>query len=537
MSLALTYRLWTQQGASAPEALASVPVLEGAPPKLRNSPQDKDASTKQEEEEDPIVNPNEPEVEPEKSDDAAGATKGVRANEALDNCQFRKYPPHRYYKLQEPEPPAFLTQTDYIFGEYPILLPVGNGEHEASKPSKMCVNQSEWLDPDTTNERLPFADGTNPSILRVDRLKDIKHLKEDQGVHYVATLCMTNSQCQWKETDHQKEEFRVSDLTGPNTVRTILLLMDKHLQIQHEASIYLELNAKWGKRVKPKPLENGSFDTELRDFDDARLFYAEDETLWISFREGKQFGWDKQVLNPVHVTFDEENKSLVDVRVKASESKVLCCGRNMALMVSSSSTKKLQSLTWVDPVTVVNVDNEHNKRRRLSSMVNGDIEHLLHRRLAGKNQPKKSHIHGTNAFMVPFKGKDGVDEYIGMAHFHRPNDRNPNDYARHGHHYTHAFFTIKAGTEGKEEPSYQLSRIGPEFLLPSYHDSDDGEVIQFISGLEIDDDMVILAYGINDCEGGVVSVGVEQVEDMLRHITPGQQVVDMMAPWNNERKN
>jgi hypothetical protein len=87
----------------------------------------------------------------------------------------------------------------------------------------------------------------------------------------------------------------------------------------------------------------------------------------------------------------------------------------------------------------------------------------------------QSHIHGTNAFMV-YMGPDRND-FLGVAHFHRPNDGERYKYARFGHHYiTHAFYTISA-----TQPHF-LTALSAEFVLPAY-DDDDAEVIQFVSGL------------------------------------------------------
>lgn len=134
---------------------------------------------------------------------------------------------------------------------------------------------------------------------------------------------------------------------------------------------------------------------------------------------------------------------------------------------------------------------------------------------------RKSHFHGTNAFMVPF----GDNELLGIGHFHRPPGRDRNDYARFGHHYTHAFFTITATTP------HVLKRLSREFVLPSKSNQMDADIIQFASGLEVDDNgdnHVILAYGINDCEGAMVHVDRTVVENMLQNVPEGKEVIDLM---------
>mmetsp|Transcript_11149 Transcript_11149/g.17216 ORF Transcript_11149/g.17216 Transcript_11149/m.17216 type:complete len:512 (+) Transcript_11149:168-1703(+) len=414
-----------------------------------------------------------------------------------ETCNFRKYSSRRYYGLPAKNQPNFLQNVEYIYGEYPFLL-------AQEKPTKLCVDQSEWL---KNHESLPFADGTNPSILHLDRMSHLPEYNHFQeiGVTYLATVCMTNSQCQWGATEEEIKNYNLSTQDKPDTLQTLLLLLDADFEVLSQASIVMERDAPWGrKKLKPQPLndEKTKFGSSMRPLDDARLFVNKDE-IWVSYRDGPNFGYDKQVLNRLHfdnLINDIEEKP--QVMIRASESTTLCCGRNMALI--NNKPLQLQALTWVDPVTVEDVNIAHN------------------RRLTSKNEKnkKKSHVHGTNAFMVPFGEKE--EELLGMAHFHRPNDRNPNEYARVGHHYTHAFFTISA-----KEP-FHLKRLSAEFVLQSYHQEDDAEIIQFISGLEHHDDNVILAWGINDCEGASARISTKVVNKMLRKVDVGKEVVDFM---------
>lgn len=393
-------------------------------------------------------------------------------------CTFRDYPKRRYYGLQEATQPDFLKDAEYVHGQLPSLLTT------MSTPRKLCVNQTEWH---SSNQRLPFADGTNPSILALERVSF-----PSRGAKYLATLCMTNSQCSWKDTEEEKRLYHISSLAKPSTVRTVLLWLNEDMETLHETTILLERDALWGKH----PLatnSNGSYKREPRPLDDARLFFY-NNTVWLSFRDGPNFGYDKQVMNPLHVL----DGSVVVIR--ASESVPFCCGRNMALLEQQGQTT-LQSLTWVDPVTVINVDVFHG------------------RRLTQDQRQRKSHFHGTNAFLVPYRG-----ELLGMGHFHRPPGRGPNEYARHGHHYTHALFTISAA------PPYKLERLSREFVFPSKTYPQDADIIQFASGLELDvaTEKVVIAYGINDCEGAVVHVDMKVVQEMLLPVKEGQQVLDLM---------
>ena len=113
-------------------------------------------------------------------------------------------------------------------------------------------------------------------------------------------------------------------------------------------------------------------------------------------------------------------------------------------------------------------------------------------------------------------------EYLGIGHFHRPPGRDKNDYARFGHHYTHAFFTIT------EKPPFRLKRLSAELVIPSHAYPEDAEIIQFWSGLELDGTKLALAYGINDCEGAAINIDLSVVEGLLREVPRGKEVVDLM---------
>jgi len=98
--------------------------------------------------------------------------------------------------------------------------------------------------------------------------------------------------------------------------------------------------------------------------------------------------------------------------------------------------------------------------------------------------------------------------------------------ARHGHHYTHAFYTISS------KFPYELLRLSQEFLFPSFLYPNDGDLIQFASGIDIinnDEDnnnttkttattkkkKFVISYGINDCEGAIIELDYNYVIDML----------------------
>jgi hypothetical protein len=425
---------------------------------------------------------------------------------------LRKYPPHRYYHLNSlprSQQPSFLTtETEYIYGEWPIVLPLrapnaSQRQRNEHGPFKVAVDQSSWLSHE--NDALPFADGTNPSIISVDRLKGWDALpsllQQFPQTRFLATACMTNSQCAWKDSPTEIQQYQISTQTQPDTIRTVLLLLDESFRTLTQATIYLERDSSWGRKLRQP-----SSSLFVPALDDARLF-RHNQQLFVSYREGPGFGYETQVLNPIHLKFTASQEWSAHIR--ASETSSFCCGRNMALM-RGESEEQLRALTWVDPVTIIDIDTTpgatNKKRRKLA-------EH-------------KSHIHGTNGFMVEIpSSSEGEEEvtFLGVAHFHRPNDRKENPYARFGHHYTHAFYTVR---------NDQLVGLSPEFVLPSKYDADDGEVIQFLSGLEYDAlrNEVVIAYGINDCEAAIEVVNLQVILQFLRTVSDGQQVVDFMMP-------
>jgi hypothetical protein len=214
-------------------------------------------------------------------------------------------------------------------------------------------------------------------------------------------------------------------------------------------------------------------------------------------------------------------------------------------LIDNVHTNVLNALTWVDPVTVETVELKNTKaagRRRLQEEREGeeDVDNvprsdqrrhrrlgqedlISRRRLAEKTKNQKpSDFHGTNGFLVYLPK---TQEYLGIGHFHRPPGRDANEYARFGHHYTHAFYTIP------DQPPFHLKRLSPELLLPSRYYPEDAEIIQFWSGLErVDDETLALAYGINDCEGAAMYLDMSTVETLLRDVSKGDEVRDLMMP-------
>jgi len=506
-------------------------------------------------------------------------------------CEFRKYPERRYYGLNKNDPRPDFLNTEYIYGELPQIVQLKTSEQQ--KQNKLCLDQTEWYPvkeeeeektatkesvrkgiqilPQTQQQRLPFADGTNPSILklidnpRIDpSIRDLfsssfssrnnsnrnDNDDEDNVPYYLLTICMTNSQCSWGEDSREEQiEYNLSTQKEPSTVRTVLLIVNKNFETISEATIKTKIDVLFGGRRNVRPVKPNN---QLRMFalDDARLF-THNGQIWVSYREGKLFGYEKQVLNKLHFNITTSSSTIstktkivpisensLTVTLLASETETLCCGRNMAL-IDNVKTDQLQALTWVDPVTVIEVDtkktdgennNKNGDNQKQRHLVANDqdatkkkLQQQEQKKKQNNNKKKKeSHFHGTNGFMVHLSERN---EYLGIGHFHRPPGREKNDYARFGHHYTHAFFTIS------DTSPFYLKRLSSELLLPSHAHTDDAEIIQFWSGLErIDVSTLVLAYGINDCEGVATYLDLAVVEDLLLDVPKGKEVVDFMMP-------
>jgi hypothetical protein len=155
--------------------------------------------------------------------------QGLKQQQANPTCAFRKYPPKRYYGLTDSKWPDFLETAEYIFGERPQLLQQGQVQPEDETAVKLCVDQSEWYTKEATI--LPFADGTNPSILRLHnnpRIDDSITNMFPKEAKYLATICMTNSQCAWKDSPQEIQDYHISTQEEPTTERTVLLVLDQH---------------------------------------------------------------------------------------------------------------------------------------------------------------------------------------------------------------------------------------------------------------------------------------------------------------------
>ncbi|KAL7506604.1 hypothetical protein ACHAXN_003853 [Cyclotella atomus] len=449
-----------------------------------------------------------------------------------DKCQFRTYPPNRLYGLSSSNQRSFLSEATYIRGQYPIILHPSSKERTATK---LCIDTTSWEN--LSNDQLPFTDGHNPSIISLDsnRIDHVQYLEPISKVInsldslYMAITVFGSGQCKFGLSPEQVNTYHFSTLEGvPNGKRAVISIhsspeSNPPFNTILQTTLLLEQDSRYGsnKRALP-PSQNGTIYNRIHvEFDDPRFFFH-NRQIWVLYRNGPLFGYNDQIHNPVHFEYNTVSGAL-EAHVKASETVRVCCGRNIALI---SQDDKLKALTWVDPVTVVDVplDTLHSSRRLGEASIN-------HRRLKGK---PKSHIHGTNGYMIPLPN----GELLGIAHFHRPEDRKSSEYALHGHHYTHAFFTIRQSDTADEENKFELKRLSNEFMFQAQYSSvedatgtlyQDGDIIQFASGLDVVGDTLIISYGINDCEGAVLTLEMSRLNELLIGVQPGLEVVDLMS--------
>lgn len=523
-----------------------------------------------------------------------------------DKCAFRSYPSNRLYGLSSESPPKFLSEAAYIRGQLPIIINSNENDNKVmpgghsiqqTPPMKVCLDTTSWDDlvDENGKERLPFTDGHNPSVIslapnpyqsnhqRLDptHLAPIASAVPSMSLSslFLAVSCFGSGQCKFGLSPEDVDAYRFSLHEQPPGGKRamIAVLAPPNINGSHDDSsnqqspfqtimqttLLLERDVSYGTRrqtaIQPKNTGTG-FERIHQEFDDPRLFFHLGR-VWVLYRNGPLFGYTAQIHNPIH--FEKvspgENTMKFVAYVKASETVRVDGGRNIALISEEPIGKNekgeldwvpnpsLKALTWVDPVTVRDdidlgdIDTKLKHRRLLEVKNESALEYSHqtrhHRRLGSK--PTKSHIHGTNGYMVPLPS---TSELLGMAHFHRPEDRKSSEHALHGHHYTHALFTIARQAPGDDTKSprpFKLKRISNEFVfrsnsrpagetqLPS-----DGDIIQFASGVDVMgsdiDGRLIISYGINDCEGGVFTLSMETVQKMLIKVEPGQEVVDLM---------
>ena len=86
-----------------------------------------------------------------------------------------------------------------------------------------------------------------------------------------------------------------------------------------------------------------------------------------------------------------------------------------------------------------------------------------------------------------------------------------------GSRYTHFWYALEA------RPPFSVISASAEFCLASPQDSKDCESVQFVSGLLVRGDDLVLAYGVNDCEARLSAIPLSRVRSMLRPLAPRGQ--------------
>ena len=80
-----------------------------------------------------------------------------------------------------------------------------------------------------------------------------------------------------------------------------------------------------------------------------------------------------------------------------------------------------------------------------------------------------------------------------------------------GYAYTHFFYLVST------QPPWHILATSGEFCLAAAGSPADCESVQFISGIEVaDPGTLLLAYGVNDCEGKIARLSLDRMWRMLQ---------------------
>jgi hypothetical protein len=389
-------------------------------------------------------------------------------------------------------------------------------------------------------------DGTNPTLLSKQRLKNntrssfpLDLFLDFPQAQFVASLVFKrNQQCYYGDQiqRHYKKEW------SRKYAETEVLVVTQSMQVLL-ATVIQE------RRDDTQPFNSSeTTTTAAANMDDARLFVHNDQ-VWISYKNYIGPDGDVQYFQPLYIEYapaqdDHSDKNSTPLHFQAyvllSERIAVCCGRNIATLEDLPSSQhdqthedasslqqpkaeaNLNLLTWPDPVTVQTISTA---KSALGLTIPAQDPPAVASSSSSSSTGSRSHFHGGSGILLYLPE---TQEYLGLGHFHRHAlyEKTNTKYASYGHHYTHAWFTISA------QAPFSLQQLSAEFVLESPSRPGDAEVIQFATGLERvsieKEDLLVVAYGINDCEAAVKYIPMNQVQASLRNVPRGHEVVDTM---------
>lgn len=186
-------------------------------------------------------------------------------------CSFREYKPHRYYPVHDITE-KFLSAAEYIRGELPFVINprtlASDGEtaKDSSFPKKLCTDTSEWEK--VLPDHRPFSDGQNPSFVslahdaygkvsnhpRIEKLT-IKPLADIYGEEslenlYLGLILFGDSQCRWNMTEEELKVSKLSPLQKAPSKRSLVVIINEHLDPIGRAVLELEHDARGGIKEK-----------------------------------------------------------------------------------------------------------------------------------------------------------------------------------------------------------------------------------------------------------------------------------------------
>ncbi|CAE7553445.1 unnamed protein product [Symbiodinium natans] len=220
----------------------------------------------------------------------------------------------------------------------------------------------------------------------------------------------------------------------------------------------------------------------------------------------------RQYLCPLELP-DEASENLKELKVKCSEKVLLTFDFADQLSEKMLAQERLGSVhqkNWmpfvvgdelfliftVEPLRVMRVDTLTGRCVEVS-LVRTPALSALH-----NSQRDEFRGHGGPA-LVPLPPKHGGG-FLGLARVQAGNLL-----------YTHFFFALKVPQDPSASDPFVISHVSRLLCIESSHEGL-CEVIQFVGGIFIDEDQLVLTYGANDCEPRVTALPLSHALAMLR---------------------